>query len=505
MRKLKHIVPFILAVCLVFSLCFTFACKTELKELESLTLDTTNAQMEYSIGEAYSSAGLKITANYKSGQSEVISTDDVNINSRDYDAYTVGTYDIIVSYSSDGTTAEASYKVTVADAKFGGLMVTLKSDKSNLLNLSQDNTTEDLTGAADWIEVRTPNIIGEVDMDAAPLSKDSYDVKVYRNGNEVTETELGAAKRGVYQIVASMHDENEDYTYEGFALIVVFDDVESIAFKEGDTSQKKGLKETMTRTWKFTVTFSSGDTEVVDKNNPYLTLPQINPNIAAGSGTARVTYREPKLLSAPATTLRTVDVHYTLTGDQAHPDLAILDFGDTNVFKSAELPAGNFGTIVYKNGGVEFEVVGGLKGKIADNRAGSFDLPIGIVVDGDASHYCSQAFQSNSASTEEGMFINFTLDKNCEVYIYARSNGTDDRCMFLETENDYAIIAGVEDYLGINSVPTISSDYNKESKCSAHAASITGLNADNPAEFKLSFDASINVFYILIIFPEEAK
>ncbi len=506
MRKFKRIVPFVAAVCLVFSLCFSLACKTTEPEdqLQSLTLDTSNAKVDYSIGEEYSSTGLQVTASYSSGQTEAVSLENVTINSSAYDAYNVGSYDIIVSYTSGGTTAEASYKVTVADAKFGGLMVKLKADRSDTLNLSKDKTTEDFTDAADWIEVRTPDAIGEVDENSAPLSKDSYTVKVYRNGDEVTE--LGAVKRGVYQIVASMYDDKADFTYEGFALVVVFDDVENIAFKEGKTSQEKGLKETMTRTWKFTVTFNSGDTEVVDKTSSYLTLTQINPNIAAAGGTARATYLEPKLLSAPATTARWVDVPYSLEGDQSHPDLAILNFGDTDAFNSADLTAGNFGTIVYKNGGVDFEIVGGPKGKIADNRAAEFDLPIGISLgNGDTSCYCGQAFQSNSASSEEGMFINFTLKKNCEVYIYARSNGVDNRCMFLETEDDYAIVTGVEGYLGINGVPTISSDYNKEGKCSTHAASITGLSSENPAQFKLTFDASINVFYILIIFPEEAN
>lgn len=510
MRKFKRIVPFIAAVCLVFSLCFSLACKTDENVLQSLTLDTSNAKVDYSLGEEYRSTGLQVTANYSSGQTEAVSIENVTINSSAYDAYTLGSYDIIVSYSSEGATVEASYKVNVVEMLSGGLVVKIKDGRPSKLDLSANHKTESFTSVANWIEVRKPDQNGEVDMSSAALSKDSYTVSVYKNGKEVTD--LGNINRGVYQIVASMYDAKEDYTYEGFTFIVVFDDVKSIEFTEGSTSQDKGLKETMTPTWKFTVTFNSGDTEVIDKTNPYLKLTKINPNVAEDGGTVTATYSEPAVLNlAPATSERNVLVHYSLTGKQSNPDLAILNFGDTSKFDASTTYTDQTVAYQYKADATTFNVVFGPKGKIAGDRKASFDLPTGINVNGATSIYCEQAWQSNGPSSATGMYIEFTLNKNCEIYVYARSNGTDDRCMFLETENDYAVIDSIEGYvgdkpiLGISGVPTESSNSNSAQVASVHAASITGLSEINPAEFRLTCELSINIFYILIIYPEEAK
>lgn len=503
MIKIKRIIPLILAVCMIFTLCFSLGCSTK-KELNSIELDTSNAKIEFSLGEEYRPTGLKVKANYKSGKSEIINTNAVSIDTGDYNPYDKGTYDITVSYTSEGTTAKATYQVKVIDALFGGLGVTLKKGQNNLRTLSKSMQTVDFTYAYSWIEVRKPDENGNIDLDSAPLSRNSYTVKIYRNGDEVTE--LGALKRGVYQIVASMYDAKEDYTYEGFTFVVVFDDVESIVFKEGKTSQDKGLKETMTPTWKFTVTYNSGDTEVVDKNNPYLTLPRINPNMNLTVGTVKVTYGEPKVLDiAPATSIGEVVVQYSLTGEPKNPDLAILNFGDTDKFDKDTSYTDQTVEYQYKTDATTFNVVFGNKGKIRDDRKASFELPTGIVVDGKTQLSCSQAFQSGDASTATGMYIDFTLDRNCEIYIYARSNSTEARCMYLETENDWAFVEGIDGYLGISDVPTLSSEFNNAQLCSVHAASITGLNKLNPAEFKITFDNSINVFYVLIIFPEEAK
>ena len=496
MSKIKRIVPFILAVCMVFSLCFTLACSTS-KELNSISLNTANAKVDFSLGEEYRPTGLVVTANYKSGKSEVVSTESVTINTDAYDAYTVGTYDIKVSYTSEGTTAEASYKVNVVEALSGGLVVTLRRGFESRIDLSANSPTTDFSDAARWIEVRKPDASGEVDMNSAALSRDSYTVGVYKNG--VAVTNLSAANRGIYQIVASMYDEKEDFTYEGFTLITVFDDVKSLAFSgtAADTTQAKGLRETMTPKWKFTVTFNSGDTEVVDKTNPYLSIPRINPNTKESTGTVKVTYREPKILEAPATSVGEVEVNYTLTGDQKNPDMAFLNFSNTDNFTISNDAIGN---VDYDATNATYNIVGGKKGVIVSKSA-TIELPTGIAINNSTTWSASQAYQSGGASSAaDGRYINFTLDRNCEIYVYAKSNGADARCMALETEGDYAFINTIEGYFDITGVATaVNENY------SAHAVSVTGLDSQNPARFELSFDASINVFGILIIFPEDMQ
>ena len=489
MRKFKHIVPFILAVCLVFSLCFSLACSTS-KELVSISLDASNAKVDFSLGEEYRPSGLVVTANYKSGQSEAIGTENVTIDSSAYDAYTVGTYDIKVSYSSEGTTAEASYKVNVVETLSGGLVVTIKSGRPSRFDLSATEKTADLSNASSWIEVRKPNANGDVDMSSKALSRDSYTVEIYKGADKVTN--LSAVNRGNYQIWASLYDDKEDYTYSGFVNILVFDDVSSIVFKEGKTNQDKSLRETMTPTWKFTVTYNSGDTEVVDRTNKYLSISSINPNIVGNSGTATVKYQEPN------TREQTTSVNYTLGGTQMHPQLSALSFGDMEKGKLDE-------TYYVDTKNVQFEIVKG--GEIAE-RGANVQLPTGIVDEnGSETVTVGMAWQSGGASSaKNGRYINFSADKEFEIYIYAEANGENDRCMFLETESDYALINLIEGYVGdkpiqaINGVPTA----YKNTGYSVHAVSVTGISEENPADFSLSFDASLYVYYVLIVFPEEA-
>jgi len=485
MRKIKRILPFILAICMVFSLCFSLACSTgNGKELQSLELDTSNAKVDFSLGEEYSSKGLVVTAIYKSGNKATINTSEVTIDKGSYDAYTKGTYEITVSYSSEGTSASATYNVNVVDALFGGLVVTLKTGRQSKYTLSASNNRVNFTNAATWIEVRKPDENGEADMNAPALDRSLYTVKIYKGADEVED--LSAVNRGIYQIWASVYDEKEDFTYEGFTLITVFDDIKSIAFKEGTTQQAKGLREVMTPTWKFTVTYNSGDTEVVDKTNNCLKISSINPNVAANNGTATVTYQEPE------TNVRTVDVNYTLTGEQSNPDLAI--------FNLTGYDAGDVTNLTIDSEHAEFTVVGG---KIITNKSAQIVLPTGISVNGATTLSVGTAYQSAGASSATaGRYIYFSADRDFEIYIYGQSNSDEDRTMYLETESDYAAYSLIDGYLDINNMPLA---YKSASAPSVHALSVAGLSAENPADFTLSFDASVNIFYILIIFPEDIQ
>lgn len=498
MIKIKRIVPFILAVCLVFSLCFTLACSTA-KELDTLTLDTTNAKVDFSLGEEYRPTGLEVIANYANGETENVDLSAVSIDHSNYNPNVKGTYAISVSYTYEEKSVTATYDVNVVDALFGGLVVTLKDGRASRYDLSAYKKTIDFTHAASWIEVRKPDANGEVDMNAAALGKDSYTVEIYKGSQKLTD--LSGVNRGNYQICASLYDAKEDFTYWGFTNILIFDDVSSIVFKEGSTQQVRGLRETMTSTWKFTVTYNSGDTEVVEKGNTYLTIPLINPNVAKDNGSVVVKYSEPDARE------QTTTVSYQLTGEQSNPDLAFLNFSDTSVF-TASASVEFVGTVEYDGGYSDFTVIGGNPGgkcKIVTMSETKISLPTGIVINGLETFSANQAYQSGGASSAaNGKYITFTLDRNCEIYVYAKSNGDDDRCMYLETENDYAIITTVDGYLNINGVPTALKGDTK-TPYSAHAVSITGLSGDNPADFSLTFDASVNVFGVLIVFPEEVK
>ena len=115
----------------------------------------------------------------------------------------------------------------------------------------------------------------------------------------------------------------------------------------------------MSASWKFTVTYASGDSVVVDKTNMYLNVPAINANAGQNNadykGTVKVSYNEP--LPNGAAQSKTEDVEYTLTGAKAIPDMAILnadtltktDVSIETEFATFELIKGNINTSVSAN------------------------------------------------------------------------------------------------------------------------------------------------------------
>jgi len=135
--------------------------------------------------------------------------------------------------------------------------------------------------------------------------------------------------------------------------------VQSVTLSGGTVTQPRSLKDKMSASWKFTVTYASGDSVVVDKTNMYLNVPAINANAGQNNadykGTVKVNYNEP--LPNGAAQSKTVDVEYTLTGAKAIPDMAILnadtltktDVSIETEFATFELIKGNINTSVSAN------------------------------------------------------------------------------------------------------------------------------------------------------------
>ncbi len=135
--------------------------------------------------------------------------------------------------------------------------------------------------------------------------------------------------------------------------------MQSVTLSGGTVTQPRSLKDKMSASWKFTVTYASGDSLVVDKTNMCLNVPAINANAGQNNadykGTVKVSYNEP--LPNGAAQSKTVDVEYTLTGAKAIPDMAILnadtltktDVSIETEFATFELIKGNINTSVSAN------------------------------------------------------------------------------------------------------------------------------------------------------------
>ena len=79
--------------------------------LDSISLDTSNAATEFTVGDAFSSSGLVVSANYNNGSSAAVSLGDCVISG--YDMNVVGMQTVIVSYTEEEITKTASYQIAV--------------------------------------------------------------------------------------------------------------------------------------------------------------------------------------------------------------------------------------------------------------------------------------------------------------------------------------------------------------------------------------------------------
>ena len=139
-------------------------------------------------------------------------------------------------------------------------------------------------------------------------------------------------------------------------------------------------------------------------------------------------------------------------------------------------------------------------GSVITNREADITLPMGIVIDGKSTVHVAHAWQSGGASSEtDGRFIRFTAKRNFEIYIYANANGANPgRQMSLTTLDDYVVMDSIDGYKAIDNVDVEQSG----SKYSSHAQSVTEVSPVG-VDFSISFNQSVNVFMVLVIFEEE--
>lgn len=298
MKRFRKLLLPLFSVLLVLALVFTAACssckskgdndpETPPEEeqpgdsvtytLQSISLDTSAAKTDFVIGDAFTSAGLKVTASF-SGSDGTSKTEDVSssayVNSTAFDGEKQGVYEITVSYSSGLVTASATYVVTVNFEK-AGVDVILTEDVLDGITLNATKDEGDFTLDAEHtsvtidpaqIEVRIPNDKGEVDYTSDPVAATEYTVAVYKTGEAEPLESYNDLGGGVYQIWATLNpEEGDEYEVSNFALVFVSDGITSFAFKDGTQSQDVGA-DTISATWTFTATYASGDSKTVSKS-----------------------------------------------------------------------------------------------------------------------------------------------------------------------------------------------------------------------------------------------
>ena len=95
---------------------FSGSTPVEEKTLSSITLNTTNVQTEFTVGDTFNYTGLVVTANYSDSTSATVTPTSVSSP----DMSSAGNKTITVSYTEGGVTKNSTYQITVNSSGGGG-------------------------------------------------------------------------------------------------------------------------------------------------------------------------------------------------------------------------------------------------------------------------------------------------------------------------------------------------------------------------------------------------
>ncbi|MDE6597069.1 MAG: hypothetical protein K2K60_00330 [Clostridia bacterium] len=319
MKKLKFLLPLILALAMVFTIPFATACKKRDKnggQLISISLDTSRVRQQFLRGEEFSSERLVVTAEVKKSKStETIDvTESADVDSSAFVNTTYGTYAIKVSYTLSGKTKEAEYNVSVVETIFDGLKVTFPDDtNSKTVALSATMSTATIDPAE--LKVRKADATQE----GEPLDYSEYTWELWKEDEKVADSflENGVYKNltgGVYQLwaYADSKEGPAGYQLKGFATVIVADEVTSISVDQnGQDTQELGL-DIISSKWTYTVSYISGASKTITKNDVRLIM--FDTKVVGANKNAVVRYDE--INAAGDSKFVTVNIKYTITASQ---------------------------------------------------------------------------------------------------------------------------------------------------------------------------------------------
>ena len=241
--------------------------------LQSITVDSFDAKVNFAVGEEFSYEGLTVTANYLVlGESITTATEDVtskvDFDTSEFDSSKAGTYTVYLSYTYRKVTMYGDYNVNVLsdlDGTIAGLEVTY--DGARQIDLTAENPTATI----DLTKIKVTRMSGDTvdDVGETILPEGNYTLSYSKDGGALTAVEAGATSlsgltKGVYSIYAlsTYTLGNETFEMSGFVTVFVVDSLASIAKDEGGTlTYDYGADvNTIGSDWTFTATYGSGAT-----------------------------------------------------------------------------------------------------------------------------------------------------------------------------------------------------------------------------------------------------
>ena len=241
--------------------------------LQSITVDSFDAKVNFAVGEEFSYEGLTVTANYLVlGESITTATEDVtskvDYDTSEFDSSKAGTYTVYLSYTYDTVTMYGDYNVNVLsdlEGTIAGLEVTY--DGARQIDLTAENPTATI----DLTKIKVTRMSGDTvdDVGETILPEGNYTLSYSKDGGALTAVEAGATSlsgltKGVYSIYAlsTYTLGNETFEMSGFVTVFVVDSLASIAKDEGGTLtyDYDADVNTIGSDWTFTATYGSGAT-----------------------------------------------------------------------------------------------------------------------------------------------------------------------------------------------------------------------------------------------------
>ena len=241
--------------------------------LQSITVDSFDAKVNFAVGEEFSYEGLTVTANYLVlGESITTATEDVtskvDYDTSEFDSSKAGTYTVYLSYTYRKVTMYGDYNVNVLsdlEGTIAGLEVTY--DGARQIDLTAENPTATI----DLTKIKVTRMSGDTvdDVGETILPEGNYTLSYSKDGGALTAVEAGATSlsgltKGVYSIYAlsTYTLGNETFEMSGFVTVFVVDSLASIAKDEGGTlTYDYGADvNTIGSDWTFTATYGSGAT-----------------------------------------------------------------------------------------------------------------------------------------------------------------------------------------------------------------------------------------------------
>ena len=241
--------------------------------LQSITVDSFDAKVNFAVGEEFSYEGLTVTANYLVlGESITTATEDVtskvDFDTSEFDSSKAGTYTVYLSYTYGTVTMYGDYNVNVLsdlEGTIAGLEVTY--DGARQIDLTAENPTATI----DLTKIKVTRMSGDTvdDVGETILPEGNYTLSYSKDGGALTAVEAGATSlsgltKGVYSIYAlsTYTLGNETFEMSGFVTVFVVDSLASIAKDEGGTLtyDYDADVNTIGSDWTFTATYGSGAT-----------------------------------------------------------------------------------------------------------------------------------------------------------------------------------------------------------------------------------------------------